>query len=190
MSAACELRREGNVTNGRQLRYLSTSNEESAKLFMVIDLLLRESAVVMIDFVDALRSSMVLERTIHGGILGRWKREYIVCGIVVSQRAAGYGRLHRYLHTHVGSIPVLHALKPWFPSRWVLGGKLSAVSLGTSIKVKRRDEERQRRESSTSINHLLLTLALHIHIHIHIHILLFPYSHPIHKHAPTPERAH
>lgn len=70
------------MTNGRQLRYLSTSNEESAKLFMVIDLLLQESVVVMTGFVDALRSSMVLERTIHGGILGRWRREYIICGIL------------------------------------------------------------------------------------------------------------
>lgn len=44
MSAACLLQGEErggeNATNGRQLRYLSTSNEESAKLFMVIDLLL------------------------------------------------------------------------------------------------------------------------------------------------------
>lgn len=117
------------MTNGRQLRYLSTSNEESAKLFMVIDLLLQESVVVMTDFVDALRSSMVLERTIHGGILGRWRREYIICGIVVGQRAAGYGRLHRYRHTHVGSIPVLvfsshgsqaggHWIKSFRLSRW------------------------------------------------------------------------
>lgn len=54
------------ATNGRQLRYLSTSNEESAKLFMVIDLLLQESVVVIIDFVDILRSSISTERMVHG----------------------------------------------------------------------------------------------------------------------------
>lgn len=71
MSAACLLagrreRRGEMATNGRQLRYLSTSNEESAKLFMVIDLLLQESVVVIIDFVDILRSNISTERMVHG----------------------------------------------------------------------------------------------------------------------------
>lgn len=84
----------------------------------------------------------------------------------MGQKAAGYGRLHRYLHSYVGSTPALHALKPWFPSRLTLDEKLSTVSLESSIKVKRRDEERQRRESLTSID----LSSLHLHLHIHVHI--------------------
>lgn len=157
------------MTNGRQLRYLSTSNEESAKLFMVIDLLLQESVVVMIDFVDALRSSMVLERTIHGRILGRWRREYIARGFVWAreqQAMADYTDITVFMSA-LSLYSMLSSHGSQADGYWMKSyEKLSIVSLGTSIKVKRRDEERQRRESLTSINHLLTLALAHSHSHL------------------------
>lgn len=161
------------ATNGRQLRYLSTSNEESAKLFMVIDLLLQDSVVVIIDFVDILRSSISTERMVHGYGQQLDDRGGNVWFFVDT---ASYGRLYRYNRIYIHSIPVFHTLQPCGQADgyWI---KLSTVVPGSRLKVKKKgDEERQ-------------AVSLRLHIHIHLTFCVFPHPHLNHKHA-TPERTH
>lgn len=143
------------ATNGRQLRYLSTSNEESAKLFMVIDLLLQDSVMVIIDFVDTLRSSISTERMVHGYGQQLDDRRGNVWFVVDT---ASYGRLYRYNRIYIHSIPVFHTLQPCGQADGYRI-KLSTVVPGSRLKVKKktRDEERQAvslyASTSTSISH-------------------------------------
>lgn len=163
------------ATNGRQLRYLSTSNEKSAKLFMVIDLLLQESVVVIIDFVDILRSSISTERMVHGYGQQLDDRGGNVWFVVDT---ASYGRLYRYNRIYIHSIPVFHTLQPCGQADGYRI-KLSTVVPGSRLKVKKkkaRDEERQ-------------AVSLHPPHPHPSHILRFPHPHLNHKHA-TPERTH
>lgn len=142
------------ATNGRQLRYLSTSNEESAKLFMVIDLLLQESVVVIIDFVDILRSNISTERMVHGYGQQLDDRGGNVWFVVDT---ASYGRLYRYNRIYIHSIPVFHTLQPCGQADgyWI---KLSTVVPGSRLKVKKKERRRASGSlftpsTSTSISH-------------------------------------
>lgn len=130
------------ATNGRQLRYLSTSNEESAKLFMVIDLLLQDSVVVIIDFVDILRSSISTERMVHGYGQQLDDRGGNVWFFVDT---ASYGRLYRYNRIYIHSIPVFHTLQPCGQADGYRI-KLSTVVPGSRLKVKKK---RRRRASGS-----------------------------------------
>lgn len=151
------------ATNGRQLRYLSTSNEESAKLFMVIDLLLQESVVVIIDFVDILRSNISTERMVHGYGQQLDDRGGNVWFVVDT---ASYGRLYRYNRIYIHSIPVFHTLQPCGQADgyWI---KLSTVVPGSRLKVKKKRETKSVRQS---------LYALHIHIHLTFCVFLIPTS--------------
>lgn len=150
------------ATNGRQLRYLSTSNEESAKLFMVIDLLLQESVVVIIDFVDILRSNISTERMVHGYGQQLDDRGGNVWFVVDT---ASYGRLYRYNRIYIHSIPVFHTLQPCGQADgyWI---KLSTVVPGSRLKVKKRETKSVRQS----------LYALHIHIHLTFCVFLIPTS--------------
>lgn len=73
--------------------------------------------------------------------------------------------------------PCTHALQLWFPSRWILNEKLSTVSLGTSIKVKKRDEERPT-PGITHIHQPSPSYSCTCTFTFPSHILLFSHSHP------------